>query len=129
MDNILPSPFPLHSATTPEKHVKNVHRGGKRLASHPSFFDGLFPSTIIQVSLLWVGQNLIGLRNQLEFLSFVGVLVRMIFQSKFSVCLLNFIQRGFWFYAKKVVVTGFPNHLDYSSFSTKELPTTPCLTR
>lgn len=47
-------PFPLCSATSPKKHVENVHRGGEFPSTHAPFFNGLLPALVVQISFLWV---------------------------------------------------------------------------
>lgn len=47
-----------------------------------------------------------------HFLSFAGVLVRVIFQCEFSVGFFDFLRWGLGADTQEVVVAGFVNHVD-----------------
>ncbi len=55
----LTSPFSLRSASTTKEHVENVH--GRFPSWHASLLYGLFTSLVIQIPLLGIWQDLIGL--------------------------------------------------------------------
>lgn len=54
----------MHPSATSKEHVEDVHR--RRSSTHSSLFNCLFSSLIIQVSFLWIRQDLIGLGDVLK---------------------------------------------------------------
>lgn len=67
-----------------EEHLENIEGIVETTAADTTFLESLLTALVIELAFLRIAECLIGRGDELEFLTFIGILIRVVLQSEFS---------------------------------------------